>query len=477
LFDSLRDFIGRLEELGEVKTVRGASWDLEMGTITELMAERKGPALLFDEIPGYPRGFRVATNLFLTSRRCKVALGLREDVPDVEVVRWFKGKLDEYKPLKPQAVKEGPILENVLEGDKVDLYRFPTPKWHELDGGRYIGTGVITITRDPEEGWVNAGTYRVMIHDRSTLSFYVSPGKHARIMRERYWARGQSCPVVMVFGADPILWWTATMPLPWGMSEFDLAGWVKGKPVEVIEGKYTSLPIPATAEIAIEGESPPPSVEVMDEGPFGEWTGYYGSGMRKEPVVKVKAIYYRDDPIMHGQPPLKVSTATWPAIPLHSAPFVWRALEGAGMIGIKGVYVHGQGNRCIVVISVKQSYLGHAKQVGTAAAALYQGGACTGRWVIVVDDDIDPSNIDDVLWALSTRCDPETSIDLVRGCLDSPLDPIIPPEKRRSGDFTMTKAVILACKPYHWMKEFPPVNVASEELRKKVMEKFKDIFK
>lgn len=474
MFNDLRAFISKLEELGELKKVEGADWDLEIGTVTELMAERKGPALLFDNISGYPRGFRVATNLFLTSKRCKAALGLPEDMPDLEVIRWFKRKLDEFKPIKPKVVKEGPVLENVLEKDDVDLFKFPTPKWHEHDGGRYIGTGVVTITKDPDEGWVNAGTYRVMIHDKGTLSFYVSPGKHAAIMREKYWARGESCPVVMVFGGDPILWWMATCPLPWGQSEFDLAGWVKGRPIEVIEGKYTGLPIPATAEIAIEGESPPPSVEARDEGPFGEWTGYYGSKVRREPVVKVKAIYYRDDPILHGQPPLKVHC--WPAIPLHSAPFLWNMLEKSGIPGIKGVYVHGQGNRCIAVISVKQSYLGHAKQVGTLAAALYQGGACTGRWVIVVDDDIDPANLDDVLWALSTRCDPETSIDFVRGCLNSALDPIIPPDRRAKGDLTMTKAVILACRPYHWIKEFPLVNVASKELRERVLEKYKHLF-
>ncbi len=474
MVDDLRGFVAKLEELGELKKIEGVDWNLEIGTITELMAERKGPALLFDSIPGYPKGFRVATNLFLNSRRCKIALGLPEDMADMEVIKWFKEKLDRFSPVKPKVVKDGPILENVLEGDQVDLFKFPVPKWHEHDGGRYIGTGVTTITKDPDEGWVNAGTYRVMIHDKNTLSFYASPGKHATIMREKYWARGESCPVVMVFGCDPVLWWMATCPLPWGMSEFDLAGWVKERPVEVIEGKYTGLPIPATAEIAIEGEAPPPSVEARDEGPFGEWTGYYGSKVRREPVVKVKAIYYRGDPILHGQPPLKVHT--WPVIPIHSAPFVWSMLEKAGIPGIKGVYVHGQGNRCIAVVSVKQSYLGHAKQVGTLAAALYQGGACTGRWIIVVDDDIDPANIDEVLWALSTRCDPETSIDLIRGCLDSALDPIIPPDKRAKGDLTMTKAIILACRPYHWIKEFPLVNVASEELRRKVMEKYKHLF-
>lgn len=114
---------------------------------------------------------------------------------------------------------------------------------------------------------------------------------------------------------------------------------------------------------------------------------------------------------------------------------------------------------------------------GTLAATLLSGGACTGRYVIVVDDDIEPSDWDSVMWALTTRCDPERSIDIVRGFLTSPLDPMLPPEKRAGGDFTTAKVIINACKPYHWMKDFPPINRASDELRKEVIENWPSLFK
>jgi 4-hydroxy-3-polyprenylbenzoate decarboxylase len=147
------------------------------------------------------------------------------------------------------------------------------------------------------------------------------------------------------------------------------------------------------------------------------------------------------------------------------------------MTGIKGVYVHGVGGRVIGVISVKKSYLGHAKQVANVAASLLHGGACTGRYIIVVDNDIDPSNWEEVSWAVCTRCDPETSIDLVRGFLTSPLDPVLPPEKRKVRDFTTIKVIINACRPYHWINEFPPVNQASDELKKKILDKWAQLFK
>jgi len=474
--ESLREFVEVLDKRGQLKKVEGADWDLEIGAITEMVAERQGPALLFDKIKGYPKGYRIATNLLYTKVGQRIGFGIPEELSDVEVVKYWKDKWAEYKPVPPVEVDSGPVMENILTGDKVDILKFPAPKWHEMDGGRYIGTGVVTITKDPDEGWVNCGTYRVMVQDNKTLAFYASPGKHATIMREKYWARGENCPVVMCFGQDPLLFGISTMPLPWGLSEFDLAGYMKGKPIEVIKGKITGLPIPATAEIAIEGFSPPPSVDSRPEGPFGEWTGYYASGTRTEPVVQIKAIYHRNDPIIHGQPPIKPPVNTWFPIPLHTATFLWDALEKAGMQGIKGVWVHGPGNRVIAVISLQQRYLGHAKQVANLAASLLQGGACTGRYIIVVDEDIDPSNWEEVMWAVCTRCDPETSIDLVRGFLTSPLDPTLPPEKRKIGDLTTAKVIINACRPYHWIKDFPPVNQASDELRKKVLDKWGYLF-
>jgi 4-hydroxy-3-polyprenylbenzoate decarboxylase len=474
MFDDLRSFIQLMEERGQLKKVEGADWDLEIGTINELMAERNGPSLLFDKVKGYPEGYRIITNMLQNKVQQRLGLGIPEELSDMEAVKYWKEKMAKYEPVPPVEVSSGPASENILMDDEIDILKIPVPRWHELDGGRYIGTGVCVITKDPEEGWVNSGIYRGMVHDSKTIAFYVSHGKHAEIMRNKHWAKGEDCPVVMSFGQDPMLFLTSAIPLPWGTSEFDMAGFLKGKPLEVIKGKFTGLPIPATAEIVVEGFSPPPSVDARPEGPFGEWTGYYASGSQARPILNIKAIYHRNNPILQGQPPVKPLIDNW--FPLQSAAYLWDALEKAGVPGIKGVWVYGPGNRVVPVISLRQHSLGHAKQAGTVAAALFQGGACTGRYVIMVDDDIDPSNLGDVIWAVCTRCDPETSIDMVRGFLTSPLDPMISPRKRRDGDFTTAKLIINACRPFHWRDEFPPVNRASDELRIKVLDKWNKLF-
>jgi 4-hydroxy-3-polyprenylbenzoate decarboxylase len=474
--NDLRSFLKALEEKGKVRVVKGADWDLEIGTVNELMAERQGPALIFDHIKDYPPGFRVATNLLHHKAGQKLAFGFSEEMTDLECVASWKDLWNKYKPIKPAIVKDGPIKENILTKKDIDIYKFPTPKWHTHDGGRYIGTGVVTITQDPEEGWINLGTYRVMIQDKSTLAFYASPGKHATIMREKYWAMGKPCPVAMCFGQDPLLFALSTISLPWGVSEYEMAGYIRGEGIKVILDPETNLPIPASAEIVVCGFSPPPEEDSRAEGPFGEWQGYYASGTRNEPVVHIKTLYYRNNPILFGQPPVKPPVNTWFPIPIHTATFLWNRLEKAGMMDIKGVYVHGPGNRIIAVISLKQRYLGHAKQIATLAGAFLQGGACTGRYIITVDDDIDPSNLNEVLWAVCTRCDPEKYIDIVPGYLTSPLDPMLDPDKRARKDYTTAKVFINACRPFHWKNQFPMVNVAGSELRKKVLSKYSDLF-
>ncbi len=470
----LRPFISRLDELKELQTVEGADWDLEIGTITELSAERKGPALMFDCIKGYPPGYRVVSNLIATPRRLAAAFGFPADVPDVELVRLLKDKFKELRPAQPVYVSKGPILENVFGEGDIDLLKFPTPKWHEHDGGRYLGTGDMVIMKDPKGGWVNVGTYRAQLHDRNTLGLYISPGHQGRIIRDSYWAEGKSCPVAIVFGAHPLVWMPSFLGFPWGTEEFAMAGGLLGEPVPLITGEYTGLPIPAHAEIVVEGDCPPPQVESRKEGPFGEWPGYYGSGERPEPVVKVKRIMHRKDPIIMGCPPLKPpggGIATY----LMRASNIWSELERLGIPGIKGVWNMRSGaSHLLTVVSIEQKYAGHAKQVAMAAMSGVEG-AYLGRFCIVVDEDIDPTNDEDVLWAMATRCDPATSIDIITGCWSSSVDPAISPERKAKGDLTTSRAVVTACRPYHWRKEFPRVNRASDELRNRVLKKWPDL--
>ncbi len=471
----MREYLSQLERLGELRLVEGADWDLEMGTITELSEEMRGPALLFDKIKGYPGGYRVVSNLIAQPRRMAVAVGLGPEARGVELVRRIKEKFKSLQAMPPVEVPTGPILENVQQGDAVNILQFPVPRWHEYDGGRFIGTADMVIMRDPDENWVNAGTYRVQVHDGKTLGLYITPGHHGRLIREKYWARGQSCPVAVVFGVHPAVWIPACMGFPWGAPELNVSGALLGKPVEVIRGEYTGLPVPAYSEIAIEGDCPPPETESRREGPFGEWPGYYGSGAREEPVIRIKRVMYRNDPILFGAPPLKPPASANGIYLIHAAN-VWRELEVLGIPGIKGVWAMRPGSsRYWNVVSIEQKYAGHAKQVAMAAMCGPES-AWHSRFAVVVDDDIDPSNDEDVLWAIATRCDPATSIEIIRDCWSTPLDPILSPEKKATGNLTSSRALILACRPFHWMKDFPRVNRASDELRATVRNKWKDLF-
>ncbi|MDP2743618.1 MAG: UbiD family decarboxylase [Dehalococcoidia bacterium] len=476
--DDLRDFIRKVEQIGECRVVEGADWNEEIGDILQAAAATPGsPMMVFDAIKGYPPGFRVVTNIFTSPRRYALAMGLEKDVTTRGLVEHWRARLkEEFRPVPPVYVDRAPIKDNVLVGDEVDLYKFPAPKWHSLDGGRYIGTGCMVITRDPDEGWVNLGTYRVQVHGKATATIYITPGHHGDIMRRKYWAKGLSCPVVVTCGQDINLTFVASSgDTPWGRSEYEDAGWLQKSPVEVTRGLITDLPIPAHAEIALEGELVPPEVETREEGPFGEWTGYYASAARPEPVFRVKAILHRNNPIILGAVPT-MNHRTSAGLSVRRSAEIWNDLDRK-YPGVKGVWqVEEARSLPLVVVSLNQMYGGHAKQVALACAA-HPNQAYMARWIIVVDEDIDPFNITEVLWALGTRCDPASAVDIVHNWWGSVLDPALSPEKRKQKDLTHSLGIILACKPYHWKAEFPPSIKLSEEKIAEVKKKWPSVFK
>lgn len=475
VFDDVREFIEACREVDEVQDIHGADWDLEVGALTEATAEyiKEPPLLLFDHIKDYPAGYRIMSLPRAAYRRAAIALGLPPDKTKLELARMAARKIAEAPSIPPVEVSTGPIMENVLTGDAVDLWRFPVPRYHPSDGGRYIGTGDNVINRDPESGYVNMGTYRIQVHDRALLGIWMSPGQQGRQICQRYWDRGESCPIVAIFGEEPLQFMISHSKFPWGRSELDILGGIRGRPLEVIKGPITGLPIPAHAEIAIEGEVPPPSVEAREEGPFGEWPGYYSGGTLgtgdPQPVIRVKAIYHRNDPILFNEAPL------WPGAPKDGIPIppgvLWGQLEAAGIQDIVGVWEH---SHYLVVVSIRQRYPGHAKQTGMAALSC-AANARNGRYYVVVDEDIDPTNIDEVLWAMESRSDPYRDIDLIDKCWSTALDPRVPPEKRATGDYTNSRAVIMAVRPFEWRDKFAKVSRTPVELKRQMVEKYRSI--
>lgn len=476
-FDSLRDFIAECEKAGELKQVDNADWNLEIGALTELMAERKGPALLFDHIKDYPAGYRILTNAFFTRKRTALVFGLPTDLAPVDMLKAYRERFRHYQGVPPVEVKKAPVKENILVGKDVDLFQFPTPKWHQLDGGRFIGTGSCVITRDPDTGWVNVGTYRCMLQESNLMHVKANVGKHGRLMMDKYHARGESCPIAVAVGQDPALFAAASdMTVKGGVSEYEFAGWLRGAPIEVVKGEVTDLPIPATAEIVIEGEVPPPPWEQRVEGPFGEWTGHFTDRtVGKQPLMTVKAILHRDAPIMLGTPPMKPPISSNFAIP-RFAVGVWDQIESADIPGVTGVwFITGATLPDVIVISIRQQYAGHAKQAAVVATAC-RAGTYGGRVVIVVDEDVDITNAQEVLWAVAHRCRAE-DVDIIRGLWTSPADPMMDKADRDKNNLISSRIIINACRPWDRIKEFPPVNKFSPEYRGKILKTWSKLFK
>ncbi|MGB7950971.1 MAG: UbiD family decarboxylase, partial [Candidatus Binatia bacterium] len=288
---------------------------------------------------------------------------------------------------------------------------------------------------------------------------------HGRIMRQKYFDQGRPFPVAISFGDDPLLLMTAGKQIAWGASEYDYAGGVRGEPFEVILGQHTGLPIPANSEITIEGEVLPN--EQKREGPYGEWTGYYASGERSEPILKVKRLMHRNQPIITAAPSSRPPGGSDDGL-LRSA-FIWDQLEKAGVPDVKGVACY-QG-RFFTAVAIKQRYPGHAKQAGMIASQCGTG-AYLGRYVVVVDDDIDVYDMNDVVWAMCTRADPANDTDFIRRAWSGPLDPVIPRDRKGFS----SRAVIDATRPYEWIKDYPLVSGASPELKKQVAEKYGKFF-
>jgi 4-hydroxy-3-polyprenylbenzoate decarboxylase len=478
-FRDIRDFIEFARSHNEVQVVKGADAKLEIGAITELLAQKPNPPLVvFDEIPGFKPGYRVAANLFNNPLRTAAVLGLKEGLKGVELVKAWKDSSANFKSIKAREVSDGPVNENVMKGDKINILEFPAPMWHEGDGGNYIGTGCSVITKHPDEGWVNVGTYRVMTTDKKDkLSIMIVGGKHGDLNRKLYFEKGKNCPIVISFGQEPTFFVLGGYPVvPGGIPFFDFVSGVRGEPVEYLVGE-SGLPIPATAELVIEGELLPESAESVMEGPFGEWPGYV-TGARPQPIIKISEIRYRNNPIVHGSPPLKPPLPEALGYNITTSAALWREME-QHIPELRGVWCANEGGTggtpgYWVVISIRQRYPGHAKHAALAACGC-RAGAYAGRYIIVVDEDIDPSNLGDVVWAIATRCDPGRGIDIIRDCWDSPCDPLVFGERRMKGDITDTRAIINACRPYHAFKEFPAVATTGPELAAQMRKKFAKI--
>ena len=402
-FKDVREFIARLEKVGEAQRIgEEVDWNLEVGAMVRKACEQGLPAPFFQKIKGYPEGYSMLGAPLGKLSRIAVAMDMDPNVHPKELVEEYLAR--KRQPIKPVLVNDGPCKENIHLGDEIDLLEFPVPMVSDGDGGRYIGTFHLTITKDSDSDWVNWGMYRHMLHDKNTIGIQAGPPTHIMRMRQGYAAGNKLMEVAVAIGVEPISTFCAGSVMPYGVSEVDVVGGIRGEPVELVKCETVDLAVPATAEIVIEGEMRPG--ETMDEGPFGEYTGYRAGFMEPRPVIHVKAVTHRSNPIF---------TMTCAGVPVdddHTIAFVSKAAGYLELLRAQGLPVTGVSGfpeltSMVIVVAIKA---GQARADDVAHAIWASRGGVSTPWVIVVEDDVDPFNMAQVFHALVTKCHPYRGI-------------------------------------------------------------------
>jgi len=403
-FKDVREFISRLEEEGEAQRIEeDVSWNLEAGAMIRRSNEAGLPAPFFQKVKGYPEGYRLFGEALNSFKRIAIAIDMHPDTHGKELIEEYLRR--KQQSIKPVLVNDGPCKENVHIGNEVDLLEFPVPMVHEGDGGRYIGTFHLTITKDLESDWVNWGMYRHMLHNKNTMAIQADPHTHLGIMHtQRYEPRNKPIEVAIAIGVEPISTLCAASPIPYGVSEVDIAGGIRGEPVELIKCETVDLAVPATSEIVIEGEIRPN--ETMDEGPFGEFTGYIGGHREPRQVIHVKAVTHRNNPI------LTMGSEGIPVTNSHAIMSVTRAAEFLELLRAQGLPVTSvsepaEAAQLLAVVAVRA---GSARADDIAHAIWGSRVGTSTPYIIIVEDDVDPFNMAQVLHALVSRCHPYTGI-------------------------------------------------------------------
>lgn len=427
-FKDLREFIALLEQQGELRRVSApVRCELEISEIADRMAKGGGPALLFDNVTGYTTP--VVIGLFASERRMASALGvdhLDELVDRVQgllamvqgppegLVNKLRtlGRLVQLGSFQPRTVGHAPCQEVVLQGDAVDLLRFPILQCWPLDAGRFI-TLPLVITRDPETGAQNYGTYRMQVFDSRTTGMHWQTHKvgarHYRLSQERGVDRLE---VAVALGGDPATIWTGSAPLPPDLDEMALAGFIRQEAVELVRAKTVNLLVPAQAELVLEGYVVPGEERL--EGPFGDHTGYY-SLPEPYPVFHVTCLTHRRQPIypttIVGRPP---SEDYWMGKVTERLflPVVRLVLPEVVDINMpaEGVFHN------LVLVSIKKEYPGQARKVMYGLWGM--GLMSLAKSIIVVDHFVNVQDPSEVAWRVANNLDPARDLVLVSGPLD-----------------------------------------------------------
>jgi len=415
----LREYLNVLESLDDLEHIdRRVSPVLEAAAITRWSTEQRRPAPLFDNVEGAAPGFRLlgAAGALSSDRRHPLArvalsLGLSHNVTARELVEHV-AQAHQRPPIRPKLIsaESAPCKQNILLGEHASLDRFPIPLVHQDDGGRYVNTWGIIVARTPDGRWTNWSISRIMMIDGRHMTGLVLPQQHIGVIWGEWEKIGKSMPFAVVQGGDPGVPMIGGMPIPTDVDEGSFLGALYGEPVEVVKCEIVDLEVPATAEVVIEGHLS--ITRDATEGPYAEFHGYALPETSPEPVYTIEAITYRDNPIWPvtstGRPPDDSQIA--PAVGVSGE--ILALLRNAGLpittawllvdTACHWMIITVPRNWCDVLPGTSTAEFVH--RIGELMSTSRVGHMCPITYVL--DDDIDPSNISDVLWALGTRIHP-----------------------------------------------------------------------
>ncbi|BET16331.1 phenolic acid decarboxylase BsdC [Bacillus velezensis] len=421
-YQDFREFLAALEKEGQLLTVNEeVKPEPDLGAAARAAGNLgdKTPALLFNNIYGH-HDAQVALNVIGSWPNHAMMLGMPKDTPVKEQFFEFAKRYDAFPvPVKREETApfhENEITENINLFDILPLFRI-----NQGDGGYYLDKACV-ISRDLEDpdnfGKQNVGIYRMQVKGKDRLGIQPVPQHDIAIHLRQAEERGVNLPVTIALGCEPVITTAASTPLLYDQSEYEMAGAIQGEPYRIVKSKLSDLDIPWGAEVVLEGEILAGEREY--EGPFGEFTGHY-SGGRSMPVIKIKRVYHRNNPIFEhlylGMPWTECDYM----IGINTCVPLYQQLKEAypnEIVAVNAMYTHG----LIAIISTKTRYGGFAKAVGMRALTTPHGlGYC--KMVIVVDEDVDPFNLPQVMWALSTKMHPKHDAVIIPDLSVLPLDP------------------------------------------------------
>jgi len=437
---SLRNYLVILKDLGEVQEIDAeVDWNLEMGAIIRRSYELRAPAPLFNCIKGIEPGFRVLGAPAGLSRRNGLArvalsLGLPATAGAGEMVEALAAAHGRT-PLPPRRVTYAPCKENKLLGKDVDLWRLPTPLIHDGDGGRYLNTWGTIVVRTPDRKWTNWSISRIMVIGKDTMAGLLLPNQHLGMIHAKWKALDQPMPFALALGTEPVIPFVSGMPLDENVDEADFIGGYLGEPVDVVDCETVDLQVPATSEIVIEG-----TVSVAEkarEGPMGEYSGYLAPGSGSmHPVYHVSAMTYRNEPILPvvaAGEPVEENHTCWGLVV--SAQILWELRQQGFPVTMCFCPLESAAHWMVVTVarSYRDRYAPAELAQALGAAVFRSRSGSFIPKIILLDDDIDATNLDEVVWAFATRCHPARDQFLFP---DQPVLPLVafltPDERKRA---------------------------------------------